>query len=101
MLAVTHPDVLQALRDRYDLTKPHDMLIADEYSASGSTLEKAEKVLANVFPDADQITRTGIFARCPQWYSDPELLDVEEQNPARTQFTHTMYRPLQEPPTYF
>ena len=70
MIEVYNDTVGQALQARFALTKPKQLLIADEYTDTGSSLQRAETVLRTVFPQAESITTTGIFERkIASWYS--------------------------------
>ena len=70
MIEAYNHTVEQALQARFALTKPKHLLIADEYTDTGSSLRRAETVLRTVFPQAESITTTGIFERkIVSWYS--------------------------------
>lgn len=70
MIAAYNATVAQALQARFALTKPNHLLIADEYTDTGSSLQRAETVLRTVFPQAESITTTGIFKRkIVTWYA--------------------------------
>ena len=70
MIDAYNETVEQALQARFAFTKPKHLLIADEYTDTGSSLRRAETVLRTVFPQAESITTTGIFERkIVSWYS--------------------------------
>lgn len=54
------------------------ILIVDEYSETGKSLDKAEKVIHKLLPGRDILTNVALTS-VPPWYGEGELIGVEEK----------------------
>lgn len=72
---VTLPKLAKALADAYKLNNPPSrrIIVADEYSASGKSVQRTKALIEAMYPQA-KVLSTGIYRNCPSWYGKMDYL---------------------------